>query len=471
MPDLVSFSRHDLLLPEKDCPVTADPRCMETIREWLACGRPVIVRRPCLTEEGLHCGIPLPPGQGWKRLAFTLDPAGIAKRLSLPRLEECLELLTQERRKPLSGLAQLSPEVFGSLAWQFLTGLSYLHEKSDVDLLFRVRGRNELRFLCAALSELNPPEFCDIEVMFWNGRAFCYKEWRKDTPDVLLKGNHDISLYDKTILSAVRPDAKLIAWEAEAALLEELETYPKPGLVSDVDSGSHRDMNASHFRAGIAALRDYFLRIAEAGMRNAPMEELKALGLDAEKRMFETTGGINTHRGAIFSIGMLAAAAGFKTSSGSRASLGEIVLGKWGSEILKQKNPGSHGEEALRRYGGNGARMEVASGFPSIYGYGLPAFREALEHTSANAARLEAFFTLLERVNDTTLLHRGGRAGHDFAVEAAIAFRRASEEEKPKLALETHREFIRRNLSCGGVADLLSATIFIHRMEELWEDS
>ncbi len=471
MPDTVSFARHDLLLPGKDCPVTADPRCMETIREWLACGRHVIVRRPCLTEEGLHCGIPLPPGRGWNRLAFTIDPAGIAGRLPLPRLEECLNLLPEARRKPLAGLSELGPEVFGSLAWQHLTGLSYLHDKSDVDLLFRVRSRKELRSLCTALTELNPPGFCDIEIMLWNGCAFSYKEWRKETTSVLLKGDHDLSLCDKKILSSLSPDAELIAWEAESALLEELETYPKPGLVSDADSGSHRDMNASHFRAGIASLRDYFRRIAEAGMRNAPMEELKALGLDAEKRMFEATGGINTHRGAIFSLGLLAAAAGVKSATENGTSLGEIVREKWGDEILKQSNPGSHGEEALKRYGGNGARMEVASGFPSVYRYGLPAFRAALERKCTNGARLEAFFALLERVNDTTLLHRGGRAGHDFAVEAAVAFRRTSEKEKSEVALKTHREFMRRNLSCGGVADLLSATIFIHRMEGIWEDS
>lgn len=471
MPDTISFSRHDLLLPEKDCPVTADSRCAETIREWLACGHPVIVRRPCLMEEGLHCGIPLPPGGGWNRLAFTLNPAGIAGRLALPRLEECLELLPETRRKQLSELAELRPEVFGSLAWQSLTGLTYLHEKSDVDLLFRVRSRKELRSLCSTLAERNLPEFCDIEIMLRNGCAFSFREWRKETPDVLLKGNHDISLCGKAILSALRADAELIAWEAESALLEELETYPKPGLVSYADSGSHRDMNAAHFRAGIAALRGYFRRIAEAGMRNAPMKELNTLGLDAEKRMFEATGGVNTHRGAIFSLGMLAAAAGLKTATGNRAEIGEIVKERWGSDILKQQNPGSHGEQAIRRYGGNGARMEAASGFPSVYGYGLPAFREAVENKSPNAARLEAFYALLERVNDTTLLHRGGRAGHDFAVETAVAFNRAAEEEKPALALENHREFIRRNLSCGGVADLLAATIFIHRMEELWEDS
>ncbi len=470
MPDTISFSRHDLLLPEKDCPVTADLRCAETIREWLDCGRPVIVRRPCLTEEGLHCGIPLPPGGGWNRLAFTLDPSGIAGRLALPRLEECLGLLPEARRTRLVKLAELRPEVFGSLAWQSLTGLPYLHEKSDIDLLFRVRSRKELRTLCAALAERNPPEECDIEIVLWNGRAFSYREWRKETSTILLKGDHDIFLCGKNFLSGSKPDSDLIAREAEAALLEELETYPKPGLVSYADSGSHRDMNAAHFRAGIAALREYFHRIAEAGMRNAPMKELKTLGMGAEKRMFEATGGVNTHRGAIFSLGMLAAAAGLKTAAKDRSELGEIVKKTWGEEILKQRNPGSHGEEALQRYGGNGARMETASGFPSVYQYGLPAFREAMENKSPNAARLKTFYALLERVNDTTLLHRGGREGHDFAVETASAFNRTAEEEKPARALKNHREFTRRNLSCGGVADLLAATIFIHRMEELWED-
>lgn len=470
MLDNMTFSRHDLLLPDRDSVIKSNPDDVQTIRDWLHCGYPVIVRRPCLTDGELHCGIPLPPEQGKKRISFTVDPVCVKQRLALPLLSECLPLLPEARREKLTLLSELRPEVFGSLAWQYLTGMPYLHENSDVDLLFRVGSQTELRELVGELSKIDSAGNCDIEIMLWHGRAFSWRELRQDAATVLMKADYEVFLCDKKFLSDAVPDAKRIAWEAEAALYEELETYPKPGLVSYADSGSHTDMDAGHFRAGIGALREYFETIADAGRRGAPMAELRQLGLSAEERMLVATDGINTHRGAIFSVGMLAAAAGYKAGSGDHASLGEIVTTLWGKDIMRHNNPGSNGDQAVRRYGGGGAKTEVVNGFPLIYNYGLPAFKAALDGRRRNAARLECFYAMLEYANDTTLLHRGGRDGHDFAVGAAVAFNRASGEEKAELARHNHREFVRRGLSCGGVADLLAATIFIHRMEELWQE-
>ncbi|MDD5728361.1 MAG: malonate decarboxylase holo-[acyl-carrier-protein] synthase [Victivallales bacterium] len=462
MPDKISFSRHDLLLLDKDSPVKTEPAVAEIIRNWLSCGRPVIVRRPCLTVDGLHCGIPLPLEQERKRLSFTVDPAWVKKRLSLP-------LLPELRWKRLEALAELQPEVFGSLAWQHLTGLQYLHEKSDVDLLFRVKSRNELRELTGILAKLDSA--CDIEIMLWNNRAFSWREWRLNTPTLLLKGDYDVFFCDKKFLTAMETDAELIAGEAEAALHEELETYPKPGLVSYADNGSHTDMDANCFRAGIAALRGYFKTIAETGSRGASMAELRRLGMDAEKRMLTATGGVNTHRGAIFTLGLLAAAAGYKRNTGNSETLGGIVKDLWGREIMQYNNPGSNGENAVSRYGGGSARSEAANGFPAVYNYGLPALKASFDHQYRNIARLNAFYAVLGNINDTTLLHRGGRNGHDFAVNAAAVFSYADEAEKTGLALRNHHEFVKRGLSCGGAADLLAATLFIHNLEELWPES
>ena len=94
------------------------------------------------------------------------------------------------------------------------------------------------------------------------------------------------------------------------SLYDELSLYPKPGLVSLVDNGSHCDMDAGTFMRSLFALRRYFFHIAAAGAANAPFSELKRLGIAAERRMLAATGGVNTHRGAIFCIGMLCAAAG-----------------------------------------------------------------------------------------------------------------------------------------------------------------
>lgn len=463
------FHRHDLLRLAPQAEILDNDDDQKIIRDWLVAGHPVIVRRPGTTTAGIHCGIPLPPEQGKKRIAFAVKRKEIKQKLELPLWNECLSLLPESRRKALSALPGVNPEVFGSLAWQYLTGLHYLHENSDIDLLFRVRNQLELSRLMEQLQTLKL-DCCDIEIMLWDGQAFSWQEFRNASLAIMLKTDHSVFLQPKRFLSANRPDTGLIAATVINALHEELETYPKPGLVSYVDNGSHADMNAGHFSAAIATLPEYFLAIAEAGKREAKMPELRQLGREAEHKMLVATGGVNTHRGAIFSLGLLAAAAGYKTGSGSPCGLGAIVQNLWGAEIMAGENPDSHGMQIVRRYGGGSARTEAANGFRSVYEFGLPAFRSIINR---NDARVHSFFAMLEHVEDTTLLYRGGPEGRDFAVTAAGKFNRNGGTNCSgwvEQALTIHREFINRNLSCGGVADLLAATIFIHRMEELWQD-
>ena len=104
--------------------------------------------------------------------------------------------------------------------------------------------------------------------------------------------------------------ARAIAASAVQSLLLELETWPKPGLVSHVDRGSHDDMDADTFRASAAAIEPYFHALADAGARGCGMGRLRVIGLEAEAAMFAATSGVNTHRGAIFGLGLLCAAAG-----------------------------------------------------------------------------------------------------------------------------------------------------------------
>ncbi|MGN6389705.1 MAG: triphosphoribosyl-dephospho-CoA synthase, partial [Burkholderiaceae bacterium] len=103
---------------------------------------------------------------------------------------------------------------------------------------------------------------------------------------------------------------RLIGRVALGCLHDELTLYPKPGLVSPVDNGSHHDMTAATFLRSLFALRHYFVAIAGAGQENAPFATLRRLGIAAEARMLKATGGVNTHRGAIFTLGLLAAALG-----------------------------------------------------------------------------------------------------------------------------------------------------------------
>lgn len=229
-------------------------------------------------------------------------------------------------------------------------------------------------------------------------------------------------------------------------------------------------MDAEFFVRSIETLEPYFEKLAEAGAERASFQTLRAIGLEAEVSMLDATNGRNTHRGAIFSLGLLVAAAGLRAAEGSAVSLGSIVRERWGHQIpLPEIAVGdSHGLRIFREHGIGGAREEAAAGFPSVYETGLPAFREALERVDPNAACIHTHFHLMARCADTTLIKRGGLAGLDFARNAAAEFFAEGGVFNPrwqKHALRIHREFVARGLTAGGVADLLAATWFVHHVE------
>ncbi|MFZ1428746.1 MAG: triphosphoribosyl-dephospho-CoA synthase MdcB [Geminicoccaceae bacterium] len=270
-----------------------------------------------------------------------------------------------------------------------------------------------------------------------------------------------------------RPDVGSIAAGAVQCLLLELDTWPKPGLVSHVDSGSHVDMDHDTFRTSAAAIAPYLNALADAGARGCGMGRLRIIGLEAEAAMLAATSGINTHRGAIFGLGLLCAAAGARAAGrlDPTLSLGATVSRLWGRSILD--GPvllHSHGGGARRRFGAGGARMEAARGFPSIYDVGLPALsRGALvAPDDAEAARVEACFALIAAVEDTNLLHRGGPGGLRFAQGAAQRFLDQGGVGRPgwrERARSVHQSFVARRLSPGGSADLLAMTLFVQAYE------
>ncbi|RXV73423.1 triphosphoribosyl-dephospho-CoA synthase MdcB [Burkholderia stabilis] len=269
-------------------------------------------------------------------------------------------------------------------------------------------------------------------------------------------------------------DAERIAGLAERSLVLEIETYPKPGLVSHVDTGSHSDMDAATFARSAAVLRPYFAELADAGARDADMAVLRKIGLRAEHAMLAATGGVNTHRGAIFGLGLLCAAAGRRAMLDATASgmtLGALVARRWGTDILGgPRLPDSHGERASRRYGVGGARREAADGFTTVYAVGLPALRRARRDLPGDpeAARVDACFALIAALDDTNVLHRGGQAGLDFARATARAFvaRGGVRARDWRLrAAVAHRAFVARRLSPGGAADLLAMSVFVDALE------
>lgn len=260
----------------------------------------------------------------------------------------------------------------------------------------------------------------------------------------------------------------VIAQGAANALREELETFPKPGLVSYVDHGSHPDMDAECFLASIAAIEPFLARMALAGEAGAALRDLQKIGLEAEKAMLTATGGRNTHKGAIFCLGLLCAAAGAQSGE-PESSLGALVRRRWGGEIpqaidLDTITPGI---ALCQIHGIGGVRREAALGFPSVYQHGLTSLRAIPDR---EAGRVHTFFNLLETCEDTTLLKRGGMAGLEYGRAEARRFLQVGGGTNPRwlsFAREIHGEFIRRNLTAGGAADLLAATLFVDAIDQI----
>jgi triphosphoribosyl-dephospho-CoA synthase len=259
------------------------------------------------------------------------------------------------------------------------------------------------------------------------------------------------------------------------ALKYEVMAWPKPGLVSPVDSGSHQDMHLGTFFSSIDALKGSFAAMARAGYLGQSFSSLQAIGIEAERNMLKATGGINTHRGAIFNLGLLVAANAKRMSDQSLSNLecGAVVAKIWGADILsgRDKSSASHGNQVFNKFAAGGARMEAALGFPSLYHIGLPALRRHLQAGyDRETALIGTLMDLMEHLPDTNLLWRGGAAGLDFVRRAATDFNRSGGVETAawqKRILALHREFISRNLSPGGSADLVAATWAAHQFESL----
>ena len=280
----------------------------------------------------------------------------------------------------------------------------------------------------------------------------------------------------------------MTAAQAEAllleALMEEIRATPKPGLVDLHDSGAHRDMDADTFFVSARTIAPFLGRMYGEGAAGAwepgvLFSRIRSIGRAAETAMFAATGGVNTHKGAIFILGLLSAAAGELGRSGSVSSdavlarCRALAAGPLEEELaeLASRPPRTHGERIYRSTGSAGIRGEAISGFPALRDVALPALRDQTQ-PDWNRQLLYTLLRLITAVEDTTLLHRGGEAGLQWARQQASAFLAAYPVLTEKAMAELDQmntAFIQRNLSPGGSADLLSAAVFLYRLESLSE--
>ena len=265
----------------------------------------------------------------------------------------------------------------------------------------------------------------------------------------------------------------VVADLAVRALVEEAELTPKPALVDRRGGGAHDDMDLDMLRCSAYALRPTFGALADRARRCAPSrrlrEELAAIGRRGEEAMFAVTRGVNTHRGAIWALGLLAAAAAMAPPEARPRDVAALAGQVAAFPDRYAPLEASHGSLATKRYGVAGARGEARNSFPHVVGVALPTLRAArLRRRPERLARLDALVALIASVDDTCLLHRGGRAALRDAQTGARAVLDAGGNATAagRRALRTLEEtLLGHNAAPGGSADLLAATLFLDALD------
>ena len=323
----------------------------------------------------------------------------------------------------------------------------------------------ELKVLCRRLEEDSPVgRLYDLDVLTAEGEKLSREIPRtclicqKPAFPCARSRAHSLEELDAAVQKLLQDfAAERLAELAVEALKDEVQLTPKPGLVDAANNGAHTDMDLPMFLKSAESLRPYFEEAVRLGLAGADAAPLQQAGLRAEKVMFEATGGINTHKGAVYGFGLLLCAMGHRLKRGCDLfeKAAELAAG------CKKAAEQTHGSIVLEKHGAGGARQEAQSGFPTAR-YGAEVLAETGNgHT--------AFLSLLLRCEDTNLLYRGGAEGLAFAKAWANRVLNAPAELRPSLLKEMDEAFISRNLSPGGTADMLALSIFLRRTKNNWQ--
>lgn len=272
-------------------------------------------------------------------------------------------------------------------------------------------------------------------------------------------------------------DKEYISELAVKSLLDEVYTTPKPGLVDCRNNGSHADMDVQLFERSANSLKSYFQKSFSIGYETKSLSCEKALiplrdaGITAEQTMYKVTGGINTHKGVIYSLGLLCASAGrlwkAETPFASREDLCKESA-KYVKDTIQndfeKTDTSTAGGRLYKELGITGIRGEVASGFESVLKIGLPVYENLIRKGfSQNDAGAVTLLHFIAKIKDTNLYHRGGKEGAQYAKTMAIKVINHPFYERKQME-NMDDEFIKRNLSPGGSADLLAITYFLNNI-------
>ena len=288
-------------------------------------------------------------------------------------------------------------------------------------------------------------------------------------------------LVGQPVVEALGPeppvDPAQLADLAVRALRDEAELTPKPGLVDRRGTGAHTDMDLPMLLESAEALRPAFEDLARVGARLPVGAALRArvggIGRAGERRMLRATGGVNTHRGALWALGLLVtgAAGAVATRAGAAVDLVDAAvdraarLARIGDPAAPPRRTPSHGELVRRRHGTSGATGEARAGFPHVARVAVPTLRAARARgVGEDHARLDALLAVMARLDDTCVLHRGNAAGLALVRSGAagvLAAGGTASAAGASLLAGLDAEVRRRGLSPGGSADLLAAALLL----------
>lgn len=277
-----------------------------------------------------------------------------------------------------------------------------------------------------------------------------------------------------------------ISSQSMAALLYEVAATPKPGLVDRDNSGSHKDMDFYTFQSSAVSLNQFFEEFTLLGIRNheKPCGELfdliRPVGIHAEEVMLTATGGVNTHKGMIFSLGIFCCVLGYLHGNETAFSEEAFIrtCRKMTCRLLDDfkgitaENAKTNGERLYALYGITGIRGEAAKGYPTVFDLALPAFRKYKKlGLSPNDAGILTLLHIIAGAVDTNMIARsdfetakefqGKIAGFLEVVDGDLQNIADKMPDYISAIQELDREFIQKNISPGGSADMLALTYFM----------
>lgn len=273
-------------------------------------------------------------------------------------------------------------------------------------------------------------------------------------------------------------NSKEVAKLATKALLYEVSISPKAGLVSRLSNGSHKDMDFYTFIDSVLSLSNYFSECYTYGQENnfySPnfFKNLRDLGKKAEKEMYQATNGVNTHKGTIFSMGILISVLASHLKEVDKIDL-KILSQKIKNmcsslidELENINNFSTYGEKAFKNYHLTGARGLALSGYDIVLLDGINKLKEFTKSLDFETSCILLLFYYISILDDTNIVNR---TNFETLKEIQILCKNLYEENVKSLSKEKIRNemsklndiFIEKNISAGGSADLLILTIFIH---------